>query len=311
MMDRLLQKIQSQIADGLYLGASLAIFQKGEWQEWYLGESQEGRETQPGLVYDLASVSKVVGVATVLIQLLSEGVLALDEPVHTYYPAFHDADVTVRQLLTHTSGIDPFIPNRDALSAAELIEAINHIRVTSDQRFLYTDVNFLILGFLLEAVLGESLDALFAQRIFEPLGMTKTSFGPRPEAVPTVKGVSDGLVHDPKARTLGSHAGSAGLFSTVADLKRFCQHYLTADFGLELVTNYGSPDKPRSLGWNLDGDWLDHTGYTGPFLMVNRRAGQAVIFLTNRTYAYDDRPLWIAKRRELRDVIKSVLENQC
>lgn len=307
MMDSIIQKIQSQIEDGLYLGASLAIFQKGKWQEWYLGESQEGRATQPGLVYDLASVSKVVGVATVLIQLLSEGVLALDDPVQTYYPDFHDADVTVRQLLTHTSGIDPFIPNRDTLSAAELIEAINRIRVTPDQRFLYTDINFLLLGFLLEAVLGESLDALFAQRIFAPLGMTQTSFGPRPEAVPTVKGVSDGLVHDPKARTLGSHAGSAGLFSTVADLKRFCQHYLTADFGLELVTNYGSPDKPRSLGWNLDDEWLDHTGYTGPFLMVNRRAGQAVIFLTNRTYAYDDRPLWIAKRRELRDVIKSVL----
>lgn len=307
-MDAILQKIEAQMAENLYPGASLAIFHQGEWQDWYLGESQENQPTQAGLVYDLASVSKVVGVATVVIQLLAEGELELDQPLQAYYPAFADETVTIRQLLTHTTGIDPFIPNRDNLSADQLVEAINQIRVTEDKAFLYTDINFLLLGFMLETFLGQSLDQIFAKRVFEPLGMTETGFGPRPEAVPTVKGVSDGLVHDPKARVLGRRAGSAGLFSTVADLKVFCQHYLTADFGMELMTNYGGPDKPRSLGWNLDGDWLDHTGYTGPFIMVNRKAQQAVIFLTNRTYAYDDRPLWIAKRRELRDVMKETLK---
>lgn len=306
-MNAILQKIEAQMAENLYLGASLAIFQEGEWQDWYLGESQDNQPSQAGLVYDLASVSKVVGVATVVIQLLQEGLLELDQPLQAYYPAFADETVTIRQLLTHTTGIDPFIPNRDQLSAEELVEAINQIRVTEDKTFLYTDINFLLLGFMLEKVLSQPLDQLFAERVFEPLGMTETSFGPRPEAVPTLKGVSDGQVHDPKARVLGRRAGSAGLFSTIADLKRFCQHYLTHDFGWDLLNNYGGPDKPRSLGWNLDGDWLDHTGYTGPFIMVNRKSQQAVIFLTNRTYAYDDRPLWIAKRQELCDVMKEVL----
>lgn len=307
MMQPIIDKINQQRAENLYLGASLAIFQKGEWQEWYIGETAPDAPVEAGLVYDLASVSKVVGVATVLIQLLADGVLELDQPLKAYYSKVADETVTIRQLLTHTSGIDPYIPNRDQLTASELQEAINQISVTTDQRFLYTDINFLLLGFMLEELTGQSLEAVFHDRVFAPLGMTETSFGPRLGAVLTVNGRADGLVHDPKARVLGVHAGSAGLFSTVADLERFCEHYLTAEFGLDLLTNYGSPDKPRSLGWNLDGDWLDHTGYTGPFIMVNRRHQQAVIFLTNRTYAYDDRPLWIAKRRELRDVIKQTL----
>ncbi|MGT2895070.1 serine hydrolase domain-containing protein [Streptococcus entericus] len=307
MMQAIIDKINQQRSEHLYLGASLAIFQKGRWQEWYIGEVAPEAPVEAGLVYDLASVSKVIGVGTVLIQLLADGTLELDQPLKSYYPGVADETVTIRQLLTHTSGIDPYIPNRDRLSARELRAAINHITVTTDKRFLYTDINFLLLGFMLEDLFGKSLDELFQERVFRPLGMAETSFGPRLGAVLTVNGRADGLVHDPKAQVLGVHAGSAGLFSTVADLERFCEHYLMADFGVDLLTNYGSPDKPRSLGWNLDGDWLDHTGYTGPFIMINRRRQQAVIFLTNRTYAYDDRPLWIAKRRELRDVIKQTL----
>lgn len=310
MMSPIIDKIHEQIADQLYLGASLAIFHNGKWQDWYLGESEEGVATQSGLVYDLASVSKVVGVATVLIQLLASGEVALDAPLQRYYPVFHDPQVSIRQLLTHASGIDPFIPNRDQLTVEELVETINHITVTADKGFLYTDINFLLLGFMLEQVFGQRLDAIFQERVLTPLGMAQTGFGPRPEAVPTVKGKADGRVHDPKARVLGVHAGSAGLFSTLDDLKLFCQHYLTQDFGIALTKNYSFSATPRSLGWNLNGDWLDHTGYTGPFLMVNRRARQAVIFLTNRTYAVDDRPLWIAKRRELRDVMTTVLASQ-
>ncbi|MFA9493592.1 serine hydrolase domain-containing protein [Streptococcus sp. E17BB] len=307
MMQAIIDKINQQRSEHLYLGASLAIFQKGRWQEWYIGEVAPEAPVEAGLVYDLASVSKVVGVGTVIIQLLADGTLELDQPLKSYYPEVADETVTIRQLLTHTSGIDPYIPNRDQLSARELRAAINHITVTTDKRFLYTDINFLLLGFMLEDLFGKSLAELFQERVFRPLGMVETSFGPRLGAVVTVNGRADGLVHDPKAQVLGVHAGSAGLFSTVTDLERFCEHYLIADFGVDLLTNYGSSDKPRSLGWNLDGDWLDHTGYTGPFIMINRRRQQAVIFLTNRTYAYDDRPLWIAKRRELRDLIKQRL----
>lgn len=306
-MERILTKIHQQIADNLYHGASLATYQNGMWSEQFLGTQDGQAPVFSGLTYDLASVSKVVGVSTICTFLLNSGAIQLDDPLVKHYPDFHDASVTLRQLLTHTTGIDPFIPNRDQLSEVELKEAINHITVTDNKDFLYTDINFLLLGFMLEEIYGSSLKTIFSQEIFEPWQMVETGFGPVKGAVPTVKGIHDGVVHDPKAKVFGYHAGSAGLFSTVKDLEIFCRHYLEDDFAENLWTNISLGNKPRSMGWNLDGDWIDHTGYTGPFVMVNRKTQTAVIFLTNRTFEYDDRPLWIAKRRELRDVIKTSL----
>ena len=95
-----------------------------------------------------------------------------------YYPDFHESSVTLRQLLTHSSGINPFIPNRDNLNAAELKEAINHIAVEGRKVFLYTDINFLLLGFMLEEIYGKSLDVIFKDEVFQPFGMTNTGFGP-------------------------------------------------------------------------------------------------------------------------------------
>lgn len=307
MVSDIFKKIQAQMGEAIYLGASLAIYDKGAWQEHYLGTIDGVSPTEPGLIYDLASVSKVVGVATVMIELLEKGELALDAPLQTYYPAFQNAQVTLRELLTHSSGIDPFIPNRDQLSRSELISAINGIEVAPEKNFLYTDINFILLGLMLEEFFGQDLDTIFEERIFSRLGMLETSFGPRHGAVPTLKGVTDGEVHDPKAKVLGRHTGSAGLFSTVADLQRFCDFYLATDFKLPLLKNYSRADKERSLGWDLAGDWLLHTGYTGTFIMLNLKSQQAVIFLTNRTYAYDDRAFWIEKRDELIEVFKETL----
>lgn len=307
-MKKILEKINQQMAQDLYHGASLAIFDSGQWQEFYIGTIDGDHPVEPDLVYDLASVSKVVGVATMIAFLVNQDKLMIDKALSYYYPAFQQDELTIRQLLTHTSGIDPFIPNRDQLNAVALKEAINQITVTDKKDFLYTDINFLLLGFMLEEMTGLTLAQLFDQEIFAPWGLKQTSFGPRLGAVPTVKGVTDGLVHDPKAKVLEEHAGSAGLFSTVKDLEKFLEHYLKDDFAKNLWKNLSHSDrKTRALGWNLEGEWIDHTGYTGPFIMANRQKQQAVIFLTNRTYEKDNRPEWIAKRRELMMVMKETL----
>ena len=304
---KIFEKIEDQIEQGIYPGASLALYQASQWQESYFGLSnpQEGKVTQAGLVYDLASVSKVVGVGTLAAFLCEQGKLNLDLPLQEYYPAFHREDVTVRQLLTHTSGLDPFIPNRDQLAAPELVAALNHLTVLEDKTFRYTDVNFLLLGFMLEEIYGQSLDQIFQSQIFQPWGLVETGFGPVPGAVPTVRGVKDGLVHDPKARVLGVHAGSAGLFSTLKDLETFLEHYLQDDFAANLTQNFSKePGKRRSLAWNLEGNWLDHTGYTGTFIMYNRKEQKAAIFLSNRTYEKDERAQWILDRNQLMDLIR-------
>ena len=307
MKQEIIQKIKQQIEAGIYPGASFAYYRDGEWSDCYLGEANPeiGEQTCQGLVYDLASVSKVVGVGTVLTFLWKQGKIELDQSIKTYLLEADYPDITIRQLLTHSTDLDPFIINRDQLSAEELKEAMFHLNRREKRAFLYSDVHFLLLGFLLESYFEKDLDQILQEQVFVPWKMKETQFGPVSSAVPTVRGQKAGVVHDPKARLLGKHAGSAGLFSTVKDLKIFLEHYLQDDFADGVSQNFSDlSDKERSLAWNLEGDWLDHTGYTGTFIMWNRQKQEAAIFLSNRTYEKDERAQWILDRNQVMDLIR-------
>lgn len=307
MKQEIIQKIEQQIEAGIYPGASFAYYRDGEWSDWYLGEANPeiGEQTCQGLVYDLASVSKVVGVGTVLTFLWHQGKLDIEKSMTDFLPDSDYPDITIRQLLTHATDLDPYIPNRDQLSEDQLREAMFHLNRREKRAFLYSDVHFLLLGFLLENYFEKDLDQIIQERVFEPWEMKETQFGPVSSAVPTVRGQKVGVVHDPKARLLGKHAGSAGLFSTVKDLKIFLEHYLQDDFADGLSQNFSDlSDKERSLAWNLEGDWLDHTGYTGTFIMWNRKKQEAAIFLSNRTYEKDKRAQWILDRNQVMDLIR-------
>lgn len=307
MKQEIIQKIKQQIEAGIYPGASFAYYRDGEWSEWYIGEADPeiGEQTCQGLVYDLASVSKVVGVGTVLTFLWHQGELDIEKSVTEFLPDSDYPDITIRQLLTHATDLDPYIPNRDQLNAEELKEAMFHLNRREKRAFLYSDVHFLLLGFILENYFGKSLDQILQEQVLDPWKMRETQFGPVTCAVPTVRGQKAGVVHDPKARLLGRHAGSAGLFSTVKDLKIFLEHYLQDDFADGLSQNFSDlDDKERSLAWNLEGEWLDHTGYTGTFIMWNRKKQEAAIFLSNRTYEKDERSQWILDRNQVMDLIR-------
>ena len=304
-VDAILKKIEEQMQASLYPGASLSLYQNGQWTRHYFGlaDPDQGLPTQEGLVYDLASVSKVVGVGTLMLELLEEGRVTLETVLFPHaYP-----HLTLRHYLTHTTGLDPFIPGRDQMDAEELRRALLQLKLRENQDFHYTDVNFLLMGFYVEEVYGEDLARVCEKHIFKPWKMGETRFGPVDHAVPTAQGIPGGTVHDSKARVLGTHAGSAGLFSTVQDLETFVGFYLTAPAYEELVQDYtlGST-KPRSLAWNLEGDWLDHTGYTGTFVMFSRERQEAAIFLANRTYWEDDRAYWIERRNELMEIIRDL-----
>lgn len=307
MKQGIIQKIEQQIEAGIYPGASFAYYRDGEWSDCYLGEANPeiGEQTCQGLVYDLASVSKVVGVGTVITFLWHQGELDIEKSVTEFLPDSDYPDITIRQLLTHSTDLDPFIINRDQLNAEELKEAMFYLNRREKRAFLYSDVHFLLLGFLLENYFEKDLDQILQEQVFDPWKMKETQFGPVSSAVPTVRGQKAGVVHDPKARLLGKHAGSAGLFSTVKDLKIFLEHYLQDDFADGLSQNFSDlSDKERSLAWNLEGDWLDHTGYTGTFIMWNRKKQEAAIFLSNRTYEKDQRAQWIIDRNQVMDLIR-------
>lgn len=317
--DNPLELVKAYVASGTFPGASFAIVNGQAIEKYVIGYEclrPEPVLLQTDMSYDLASVSKVVGTGTVMIDLVLSGQVELDALLIDYYPDFKGpgstTTLTIRQLLTHTSGIDPFIENRHNLAYDELRAALNQVTVTSDKTFHYTDVNFILLGFMLEEIYGQDLADILQDRVFKPFNMHHTSFVAPDKTVATAWNLPKGLVHDPKAQVLGRHTGSAGLFSDLDDLIAFSQAYFANPFYLLLLKDYAKANKARSLAWDLVGletsaesskkqvgQWLMHTGYTGTFILLNLKTQQAVIFLSNRVHLRDERKQWIADRNVL------------
>ena len=283
-------------------------------------------------IFDVASLTKVVATTTSVMILLEQGRLGLDEPVATYIPEFGrygKQRITIRHLLTHVSGL-----RGDLDMALEFQGAAAAIRLASEEvpvaapgaRLIYSDINFFLLGELVARISGEGLDAFARTHIFEPLGMRETTFLPpaslRPRIAPTEpcaplawpcggppELMMRGVVHDPTARRMGGVAGHAGLFSTAADLSRFCRMLLkggTLDgvrvlspLTIALMTRPATPPalgQVRGLGWDIDSRFavnrgalfpigsFGHTGWTGPSLWIDPLTRTFVVFLANRVH---------------------------
>ena len=276
-------------------------------------------------IFDLASLTKVVATTTAVLQLLERGKLRLDDPVARYWPAFathHKARITLRQLLTHTSGLPADVDLTRRWSGRETalrLVAESSPLAPAGARYLYSDINFIALGEVVHRVSGLPLDAYCARYIFHPLGMMETSFMPprawQERIAPTELRHGEplrGEVHDPTAYRMGGIAGHAGLFSTADDLARFAQALLRdAAIGgrapmrrlllpetIALMTrpNWVAPNAARGLGWDLaapfvaDRDSLSpygafgHTGYTGTSLWIDPSTNRFIIILSNRVY---------------------------
>jgi len=266
-------------------------------------------------VYDLASLTKVIATTTLALQAVEEGRLDLDQPVARYLPAFRGAGkdrVTVRHLLTHSSGLradSPLwrqTPNAD--SALGFVNAMP-LDTVPGARMVYSDMGAIVLGEVLERVLGGRLDRLAHDRIFAPLGMSSTRFRPPESWIPHIaateydtawrKRVVRGEVHDEKAAWLGGVAGHAGLFGSALDVLTFGEWLLarvTGGSGMarEFVRRQEVvPGSTRALGWDtpapgnsagtlLDSGSFGHTGFTGTSIWVDPSLGLVIVLLTNR-----------------------------
>ena len=309
---------------GGYPGASVvvgrqgyAVFQKGFGKLGWTASS--GRVTADRSIYDLASLTKVVGTTTAAMILYDQGKLDLEAPVSMYLPAFSGGwkdSVTVRQLLTHRSGLpagrDLWRVARTPDEARAAVLSTN-LECRPGQCYIYSDLGADGLGFVIEAVAGESLDVFLHDKVFEPLGMTDTFFRPAdslsyriaPTEIAPPRGYPlRGQVHDENAYALGGVAGHAGLFSTAADLSIFAAMMLNggsyngvrilSDTTVALFTRRAAGT--RALGWDTaDGDggsgkFLDsraygHTGYTGTSIWIDPERQTFVLLLTNRVHA--------------------------
>ena len=312
------------IQAGGYPGAAVVVGRKGAavWQRGFgrLDWTDESSVVSPTeSIYDLASLTKVVGTTTALMILFDEGKVHLDDPVSKYIPEFSGGEkdlVTLRLLLEHRSGLPA---GRDlwriAHSPDEARQAVIETPLTyhPDQFYEYSDLGADMLGFVVEAASGQRLDQFLADHVWKPLGMDDTFFKPadslRDRIAPTEVNPPRGYplrgeVHDENAFALGGIAGHAGLFSTAADLSVFAQMMLNggqyggtriiADSTVGLFTTRAA--RTRALGWDTCagdgscGKYLSeraygHTGFTGTSLWIDPDRDMFVILLTNRVHA--------------------------
>lgn len=282
----------------------------------------EWTPTETDTIYDLASISKLF-TSIVVMQQVEAGRLDLDTPVASYVPEFAENDkggITVRQLLTHTSGLPAFLPLwRDHPDAASRMQGALTAALVNEpgSTYLYSDLNLIALGEAAARVSGTPLDQLVARDVTEPLGMVDTGYNPDPALKPRIaateeqtvpaRGVVWGEVHDENAWSFGGVAGHAGVFSTADDLAVLAQtmlnggsydgeRILTETSVQQMITNElpQFPEDAHGLGFELDQRWYmgglasprtaGHTGYTGTSMVIDFSSRSFAILLTNRVH---------------------------
>jgi uncharacterized protein YbbC (DUF1343 family) len=257
-------------------------------------------------VFDAASLTKVVATTTAVMQLGID----TEAPVTRYIPEYPHAGITIRHLLTHYSGLRPdvdLVPEWSGYGEGIRRAIADKPTGRPGERFVYSDINFLLLGEIVRRVSGQPLDEYCLTRVFQPLGMQNSRFNPpaewRDRIAPTerLKGEAAalrGLVHDPTTRFMGGVAGHAGLFTTADDLARFAAWMLEPSPEKSRFTRPQSPaGKPvRGFGWDIDTAYsspkgelfgsggFGHTGFTGTSLWIDPPSRTYVILLTNHIH---------------------------
>ncbi|MGB7928743.1 MAG: serine hydrolase [Terriglobales bacterium] len=315
--------VNEAIAQQQIPGAVLIIGHDGQvvYRKAYGSRALEPRRESMTVdtVFDCASLTKVIVTTTAIMQLWEQGKFRMSDPVAKYLPEFAQngkQDITIRQLLIHYSGLAPDLDLTKPWEGKET--AYRMAFEAAPERspgaaFVYSDINFVVLGALVERLSGESLDEYAAKHIFDPLGMKETRFVPphswEQRIAPTEEDENHhllrGVVHDPTARHMGGVAGNAGVFSTADDLAIFAQALL--DGGRNILTpatvaKMTAPQQPvngtavRGFGWDIDsplstnrGELLPvgsygHTGFTGTSLWIDPTTQTYIVLLTNAVH---------------------------
>ncbi len=325
-LDRLDDVIRSAIADGQTPGAVAIVARHGKTvYRKAFGKRSLVPVVEPmtlDTIFDLASMTKVMATAPAIMALVEEGRISLTDPVSRHLPDFGvngKESITLLQLLTHFSGLRPDIDldepwegyeNGVARGFAEKLESV------PGERFVYSDINYFVLGELVRKVSGFGLDEFGRRRFYQPLGMADTGFNPGPELLSRVAPTEwhdgtmlRGRVHDPTARRMGGVAGHAGLFASADDTALFAQTILDGGTRgetrilsplavFQMTRNQSPPGQAdwRGIGFDIRsrfssnrGDLFPvgsfgHTGFTGTSVWIDPGSETIVILLTNRVH---------------------------
>lgn len=314
--------VQEGVARGVYPGAALvvgtsnAILHARGFGHFTWSAASPAPDTAS--VWDLASLTKVVATTAAVAVLVDQGKLGLDMPVRRYLPRFAGGDkehVTVRMLLDHTSGLPAWVDfarlTRDRAAAIDLLYR-TPLQRAPGTRAVYSDLNAILLGFIVESISGRPLDRFVASAVFGPLGMRSTTFNPpaswRGRILPTGQWHGhpvSGEVNDQNSKRLGGVAGHAGLFASAGDLATYARWWLRRGAPLihaATVDTFLAPGErggERLLGWEsrttteytpnpygalLSPTAYGHTGWTGTMLWIDPTRDLFVIFVTNRAF---------------------------
>ncbi len=318
--------IENAISDSAFPGAVLLVSKGGkivhEKAYGHFTYDRTSPEMNINTIFDLASVSKVVGTTTMAMMLIDKGKMNLDDKVIKFLPEFNNngkENITIRNLLVHNSGLAAFKKYYDVYSKAdEVVNDIMNLAPEQDpgSKYVYSDLGMITLQKVMEKISGKSLDKFLEENLFRPLEMNSTMYSPPIElkelCAPTEfdnfyrMRQLQGEVHDERAYMLNGIAGHAGLFSTAPDLSKFLQMILQKgnyqgkqiikSETVELFIKKQSEQSSRGLGWDTkspegssSGKYFDitsygHTGYTGTSVWTDPTKNLFVILLTNRVY---------------------------
>ncbi|MCI8540955.1 MAG: beta-lactamase family protein [Erysipelotrichaceae bacterium] len=335
-------KLQAYLANcverNVFAGADFAMVTCDEERIIRVGNRQSIPHVIPneaGTLWDLASVSKVVATTTCILKLMEDGALHLKSKVSDILPEFERTELTVRHLLTHTSGMPADVAGYKEMSVEQLCKAICTMPYAYEPgtKVVYSDINFIALGWIIAKLKG-SLDGYAKQAMFEPLGMSHTCYNPSAEQfdlcaayedLPARGGIIRGSVHDGKAHVFNGVSGHAGVFSTIEDLIRFVRMLLNdGTINGEVFLHEGTMgllrknltphrNERRTLGWIISdpnyglGDYfsehtLFHTGFSGSSVLVDLDRKVAFINCCNRIHpSRSDRRLY-AERNQIHNL---------
>jgi uncharacterized protein YbbC (DUF1343 family) len=276
-------------------------------------------------IFDAASITKVTATTPSIWLLIERGKINLDAPVSRYLPEFTGGwrdEITIRHLLTHTSGLRPDLDLDQPWTGYDTGIKLALAEVPQNRPgyvFRYSDINFELLGEIVRRVSGLPLDEFAAKEIFQPVGMTDTSFHPHDIARVAPTENLRGIVHDPTSRRMGGVAGHAGLFTTTSDLAKYARMILKGGapiFKPDTIRAMTSVQTPANVavkrggGWDIDSSFsrprgdlfpigsFGHTGFTGGFLWVDPSSNTFYIFMSNRVHP-DGKGSVIALQKQL------------
>ena len=290
--------LKAEAESGAFPGAVLAVGRHGRLALLAAvgrygkgGDASDARPVESTTIYDLASLTKVVGLTSACMLLVDQGKLALDAPAQHYVPEFRGDGkeaVTIRHLLTHSSGLPAWralYQEADSRATALWIVNTTPLATPPGKAYVYSDLGAIVLTEVVERITGEPLDAFLERRVFRPLGMPATRYLPperwRERIAPTENDTSyrhrllRGEVHDENAGRLGGVSGHAGLFSNALDLSRFAAMLLNGGSwdSLQLIHSETVADftrrqgivsgSSRALGWDTPPDPPDSTSSAG------------------------------------------------